>query len=253
MHAPFVDNPNPLRLGIRPVPADRWLETTAFAKELADFKKRALVDERDTVLRHSGENFSACWELLAAVEAATGQSGVDTEPDPIACATLMIEEDLCLIEEAGDGHWRFTHGCVCLPTQWLLSDKIGDTMDGVHGPVPLLNERLAAQINRFFLRLRPDKIYERFNWSLVSDPAWALKPRDRRIRVPAEERDWARIERQTFRKLPDTAAVVFTIGIHRYRIAEFDTPARAALKRAAEALPPPLSRYKGFTDQSPAT
>lgn len=246
MHTPFADDPNPLRLGFRPIPVSDWLETTAFAAELATLKHAMLRDDRSTVLRHARPDQACCDELLASIEAATGRQGDPGEADPLARAGLLVEEDLCLMEAAEDGHWRFTHGCVCIPTRWRLADKIGDTMDGIHAPVPLLNARLAHPINRFFARLRPDRLYERFNWSLVSDPAWALAPRDRKIVVPAAERDWMRVERQTFRKLPDCQAVVFTIGIHRYRIAEFDAPTSAALKRAIEAMEPALARYKGF-------
>jgi len=246
MYTPFADDPNPLRLGFQPIGASDWLETTEFATELAALKAELLQNDRETVLRHATDDMASSEELLTMVEAAVGRKGPASEPDPIARAGLLVEEDLCLMEPAEDGMWRFNHGCVCIPTRWLLADKIGDTMDGVHGPVPLLNDRLANPINRFFERLRPDRLYERFNWSLVSDPAWVLKPRDRKVVMPAAERDWARIERQTFRKLPQTGAVVFTIAIHRYRIEAFDAPTSAALKRAVDALPEELARYKGF-------
>jgi len=246
-HTPFADDPDPLKLGFRPIPVSDWLETTAFSDELAALKQTMLQDDRATVLRHARSDQGSCDELLGAVEAATGRSGDPAEADPIARAGLLVEEDLCLMEAAKDDMWRFTHGCVCIPTRWRLADKIGNTMDGVHEPVPLLNDRLANPINRFFERLRPDRLYERFNWSLVSDPSWALEPRDRKIVVPASDREWMRVERQTFRKLPASDAVVFTIGIHRYRIDEFDAPTSAALKRAIAALPEELARYKGFT------
>ena len=50
----------------------------------------------------------------------------------------------------------------------------------------------------------------------------------------------------TARAVEPARAVVFTIAIHRYRIADFDAPTSAALKRAVEALPEELARYKGF-------
>lgn len=246
MYTPFADDPNPLKLGFRPIPADAWLETTAFAAELAALKQTLLKSERGTVLRHAKAATHGCDELLTLVQSATGRAGDPEEKDPIARAGLLVEEDLCLMEAAENGMWRFMHGFVCLPTRWRLADKIGDTMEGVHDPVPMLNDRLANPINRFFDRLRPDRLYERFNWSLVSDPAWALEPRDRSITVPAEEREWMRVERQTFRKLPGSGAVVFTIGIHRYRIAAFDQSATAALRRAVDMMEPALARYKGF-------
>lgn len=246
MHTPFVDNPDPLRLGFRPIPVEDWLEETEFHKELASLKSSLLRSERETVLRHADGDRTACDELLSAIELATGRKGADAEADTLARAGRLVEEDLCLMEGAEDGMWRFTHGFVCLPTRWLLAEKIGDTMDGIHNPVPMLNRKLANPINRFFERLRPERLYERFNWSLVSDPAWVLKPQDRRVVMPAAERDWARVERQTFRKLPQSDAVVFTIGIHRYRVADFDAPTSAALKRAVAALPKELARYKGF-------
>ena len=34
MHTPFADDPNPLRLGFRPISDSDWLEATAFADEL---------------------------------------------------------------------------------------------------------------------------------------------------------------------------------------------------------------------------
>jgi hypothetical protein len=90
----------------------------------------------------------------------------------------------------------------------------------LHRPVTGFEARLLTRVERIFDNLRPDTLLERRNWSLVSSPdLYAPDPGPMRAAIPDIDPDsaanalFARVERQTLRKLPQTGAVVFTIRV----------------------------------------
>ncbi len=101
--------------------------------------------------------------------------------------------------------------------------------------------------------LKVGRIASRLNWSVLDDPAlfqptgkWRL---DGGAGISAEnagDRLYLRVERQTLRRLPDTAAVLFGIRVHCYPMAQvIDRPTRAAtLAEAVRALPTDILHYK---------
>src|SRR5262245_38223608 len=87
----------------------------------------------------------------------------DAVSAPIVRASLLVPDDLCLMEER-NGLYRLTAACVCAPSYWRLADKIGRALDGIHAPVPTLNEKLAPSMRQFFARLPDGAVFERRNW-----------------------------------------------------------------------------------------
>jgi hypothetical protein len=184
----------------------------------------------------------------------TGETWDTRSCDPLELAGRLVQEDLCLIQNGGDGP-VFTAASLCFPSRWRLLDKIGKPLAAVHGPVPLYAERLAGPVDRFMRNLKPDYIVARQNWSLLDDPAlfqpggkWQVSASSDFTAENAGSQVFLRVERQTLRRLPVTEAVLFGIRVHVYPLDQvIDRPDRAAaLASAVRALPEEIQHYKSL-------
>jgi hypothetical protein len=101
-------------------------------------------------------------------------------------------------------------------------------------------------------KLKPGRIYGRCNWFVSPTPAlrWIAErpPEEQFAHVTSENAGdtlFVRSERQTLRKLPESGAIVFTIGIY---VAPLGALSRANVARMAESLatiPEPEARRRG--------
>lgn len=93
---------------------------------------------------------------------ATGESfDVLARPlaeDAMRMVARMVQDDVAIMVEGGDGLYRLQAGSILLPGSWRLQDKLGMPLDVVHtsGGVPGYKEKLATGMNRFFSRIRPE-------------------------------------------------------------------------------------------------
>jgi hypothetical protein len=135
---------------------------------------------------------------------------------------------------------------------WKLPDKLGSSLADVHGPVPAYADELAARVDRFLDRLRPDRPVWRRNWLIHDSPELHLPapppPSDAPLEVP--DGLWLRSERQTLRRLPTTGAVLFTIRTQQVPlavVADVDAPPTVAsgMADAVDAWSPALLAYRG--------
>lgn len=144
-------------------------------------------------------------------------------------------EDLCIVQQV-DGEPMLTAGAVAFPTDWRLQEKIGLPLAAVHAPIHGYAEQLSAGVDHFIATLQPGAIFGRANWFVVADPAWRYLPDDPAVRfahVTAENAGdtlFVRCERQTLRRLPETGAVLFTIGV---AVAPLGSLSRAAVAKIA--------------------
>jgi dimethylamine monooxygenase subunit A len=157
------------------------------------------------------------------------ENSTDASLPPLVRAALLIQEDVAILVRHSDG-WRLDAGVVCFPAVWRLADKVGLSMADVHSPVPHYNTELRARVDRFLDRLEPEKSVHRRNLSLKPTHALFLPtPKSVAHRGaisvnPNGEPYWLRSERQTFRRLPGSGSILFTI---RTQLA----PARLLLDR----------------------
>ena len=174
--------------------------------------------------------------------------------DPLELAGRLVQEDLCVIDVSGPAP-VLSAAILCAPSRWRLGEKIGRPLAEVHGPVPLYAERLSAPVDRFMAALKPGKVVERLNWSVVDDGAlFQTGGRHRSGHDPsvtasnAGERLFLRVERQTLIRLPQSGSVLFAIHVHSYRLARvLAVPGAAAeLAAAVQALPESLASYKSL-------
>ena len=167
---------------------------------------------------------------------------------PLDLAGRLVQEDLCLLEAAGETY-RLIGATLCSPSRWRLAEKIGRPLAAIHAPVPGYGEALARPVDRFFAHLKPGKIVWRLNWGVLDDPAPFQPAPPPAAAITAEQAGeslWLRVERQTLRRLNATGAVVFTIRTHITPLAAaIGTPAAAAdLAAAIRAMPEAMRQYK---------
>ncbi len=175
--------------------------------------------------------------------------------DPLELAGGLVQEDLCLIDPSGPQP-VLSAAILCAPSRWRLGEKIGRLLAAVHGPVPLYADRLSGAVDRFMRALRPGKLAERVNWSVVDDDAlFQVADKHRTTRDPsitpetAASRLFLRVERQTLMRLPASGAVLFAIHVHSYPLTRVLAVPGAAqdLAAAVRAMPDEFGAYKSIS------
>jgi len=262
-----------LSMGLHRLDEHEWLEVDAHrAVELAE-KARLLDTTRETVLVTMGSGDAPSGELLdiviahlvahhdvletsgtSLVDRATGRPVDPAGRHPIEAASLLVQEDLCVLVR--DDAWRLVAACVCFPSRWWLRGKLGASLAEIHGPVPGFDHTLATPAATFFDRLGVERPVWRRNWTLLDTPELHLPSPAARRRPPEAlgadlgARLWFRVERQTLRRLPRTGAIVFTIrtSVQPLLSVVDATPGfAAALQSTLSTVSEDVARYKGWT------
>lgn len=252
-HLPFLAGPASLAPGLRPIAPEQLINPDTEAAVWLPEKRRIMRDRRAEVF---GSNLpdDMLAEAAALVTAHLPPSEEDW-PTPLETAAARVSDDLCLLQRDVDGLWRLQAGSLVAPTFWLLSDKLGQPLGGLHDPVPDANPGLVSRIARMFDALRPGQVLERFNWT-VQAGGQRFTPSSAPLKaLAAATPDEAaldvlhlRVERQTVSKLPESGLLLFTIRIVIDPLsAALSTPEHVAAFRAAwEGTGPALAAYKGW-------
>ncbi|WP_139792336.1 heme-dependent oxidative N-demethylase family protein [Henriciella litoralis] len=247
-YLPFLLGPPRVAPGLRPIAERQWLMPDSEADEWL-LAKQILMENQpdDTVL--GDIDGRAAFELLAMVGEASGLRTCEDWTNPLAMAAALVSDDLCLLERDEDGEWVLEAGAVAAPTYWRLSEQIGLTLGGLHGPVPGGDPQLARRINRIFDGLGEGKVLERFNWTVQAGNARYTPVRPDASGADPEDLH-LRVERQTIRKLPETGAVCFTIRVCLDPLLPIlrDDDLREAFEDAWIGTDRALRAYKGWDD-----
>ncbi len=237
---PYSVSPAPRLPGIAPCDMADWLHADdAYAGQMAE-RAHLLRSQRDAVLSVLPEAEEAAQELFDTVLAhlptgftraadhvlcPDGRRVPLDRSDPLATLGCIVQEDLCLMQPRGEVH-ALTGAVLCFPASWMLAEKIGKPLLGIHRPVEGYEGDLERRVQRLFHGIREDKPLWRFNALYYDDPT-LFQPRSetaRRAKVDWATAPYLRTERQCLVRLPRTQAVVFSI--HTYVV----------LREAAEAL-----------------
>ena len=228
---------------------------------------QALLAERRHWLQNEPETYSACLpESSALVEtcltlvhewgAISDQQHADLVANVEAkdwCAALgkLWEPDFLLLQSDDGGPFRLLAGSVCFPSSWSLDEKIGKSLDFIHGAVPSLNSQLGSPIQTFLSRLAPGTAWLRHNWGLCRSVELNQHPKRNLARLD-ESVDpvdvWLRVEHQALVALPRPGGVLFGIRVAMHPLDEVrkDRTASAKLARALETMPTEVATYKGL-------
>lgn len=243
---PYDGSSRPFTIGLKPIDSCEWIAPGSDLLEMLAEKDRlnceipnfVFVEEPDTRAAQS-ELAALLADHLVSTQPATyrregdrltvaGVRRVDlVSPSraPLLAAADLVADDLVLMRRDERG-WRLVAASLCFPSSWTLSEKFGRPLQQIHNPVPGFGEgtRTADVIQRIFDNLQPGQPVIRWNWSLQSDrtlykPLSSIQRDERAVARPPRFADGAasafiRVERQTLRKLPVSADIVFTIRIN---------------------------------------
>jgi hypothetical protein len=120
------------------------------------------------------------------------------------------------------------------------------------GNVPFYETKLARGMDRFFLRLRADQPFTRFNYAIdISSELFHINSHhnltaDQLERPVTLDQLHLRVERQVVQRLPKTRAVAFSIHTYVTPIAEVtkDVTVARALRTSVGSYGPELMAYK---------
>lgn len=194
-----------LAMGLRRVREVDWLQP-----EVDRVARAAAFDTYADAVQLMPEADGAGREVAAMLGVAGG----------LGDAARACWEDLCLLQPDAAGTYRLTAGAVGFSTDWRLADKMGLPLAAAHAPIHGYAEQLSSGVGHFFRTIPTGPIFGRANWFVVPTGAWRYMPADdpaqRFAHVTADNAGstlFVRCERQTLRRLPQTGAMLFTIGV----------------------------------------
>ena len=203
-------DPQTARLpGVKPVSVEDWVyKSDQYDAQMA-YRHDLLSFQKDAVFRAAEDSLEACLELRDII---CGEKGVKPliGDHPLINAASHVQEDLCVLQKQGDYH-LLTAAVMCFPSSWDFREKLGRSIDSIHGPVPEFS-KVSNTVERMLSAIRVDQPLGRANFLIYTDPE-LHQPRSEGIAKPIDPKAprYVRVERQTFRRLPETLAVIFTI------------------------------------------
>jgi dimethylamine monooxygenase subunit A len=268
-YTPYGGSARPFTIGLMPLDLARWIEPDRDRVHYLGEKRRLIVTHRDEIFAAEAETAEAQQEALDLLQAHLAEYHPELAPStadaserdapPLLRAGLLVQDDLVIMRRREDG-WHLVAGFVAFPSSWSLQEKFGRPMQAIHADVPGFGEgtRNAALLTRIFDNLQVSQPVERLNWSVnVTDDLFL--PLSKHHRPPSAEpftlaERFARVERQTLRKLPKSGDILFTIRVYVDPIAAIAHHSHAAALAASfaaqlDGLDERQTAYKGLTLQ----
>lgn len=273
-------------MGIRSLNFEDWIELDSDWTKFHERKKQRLAQENNEELWAVDPRAEdAAYETLELLvdylparyptlfeTTATGIRIIPTDEEfnttsrptpvnPMVIVANLLQDDVAIMIEDGDGQYYLRAGAILLAGFWRLKDKIHLPLYRIHtdGDVPEYKEKLQTPMDRFFTKLTPDKGVCRNNYFIQTDEdvAWshAIGPEDSdeigwytAQAATDAERLMFRSERQSLRRLPRSGGILFTIRTYFLPVkdiaAEPYVPRR--LLNGIKAWSPNVAGYKGL-------
>jgi hypothetical protein len=237
-HTPYQNGKGGVRIGLKPINTQDWLEIDDNFKNENNLKKNLLSSKRHKVFQANDNSLSAQKELLKMVTEhlkkyhseeysfkdqnifikATRESInlLDSNTPPIETASLLVQEDLILMMPK-ENKFYLEAAVLTSPSHWSLVEKFSKNLIDLHEGVPGYEEKIGSRVDEIFNKLPSDRILERLNWSIYDSPE-LFQPVGSKPEVTMKRKNiqdlHLRVERQTIRKLPGQGSIVFTIRVH---------------------------------------
>lgn len=224
-YIPIDGRPFTVSMGLRALDIAQWIEVDSNLESELGLKRDLLHKHHDQVFATLPQGEQGSRETLLLLKDYLSQNfperfpngvTVDESLHPLEAAALLVQEDLVVMSPHED-QWVLTAACVCFPSRWDLTEKVGANLHEIHGPVPHYAERIGDATNAMFGKFTQDRPVWRVNWTILDSPdlfqpSGAL--RDVARSEPQEgafgDTTYFRTERQTLRVLP-SGDVLFTI------------------------------------------
>ena len=240
---PLARGGGPLKIGLAKLDESEWLEPEP---DLA--ARAAAFDAHPESVQLTADAEAPGEELAAMLGVSKGLEG----------AARAHWEDMCLLARRGDEDiYRLIGAAVAFPTDWQPAKKMGLPLAAMHQPIDNYAEQLASPVDRFMAKLKPGGIYGRCNWFVAPTDAlrWVAEPAEQAFGhvTPdnAGETLYVRSERQTLRRLPETGAILFTIGVHVAPLGSLLPANIAFMAEALATIPANEARRRGAAHFAP--
>lgn len=180
-----------------------------------------------------------------------GQSWGLPAANDIQMLARTWEPDILLLSPDKEGRFRLRGGALCFPTGWALTEKMGQTLEVIHGIVPGLNPAIGGAIDQFLHGLKPGVAFHRDNWGISASPELNLHPM-RGVCAPTPpvhlDNLWLRVEHQALVALPRSRGILFGIRVALHRLDDpiQDPQIKNGLLRALRTMRPEMGAYKGL-------
>ncbi len=184
-------------------------------------------------------------------------------PNPLEIAAKLAMEDLnILMKNPVTGEYHLQASATLFPAGWQLQERIGYSMARLHGPVPQWKEKLGDHVNRYALqttnanaKLISNRYFdhlssrtpmERTNLFIQTTPDLFMDAPEATPNATVTPKDlMVRRERQTFRRLEKTGAVLFTVRTYMGPITNLSNGELRALRSQVMGWEDNIRRYKG--------
>jgi len=176
---------------------------------------------------------------------------------PMEYITRQTQGDFALLDQR-DGNLWMDAGMVTSQADWSLDFDIGMNFFEWHAPVPRAAEMgIFQRALKFLLNIGQDNPARRLNWTMTVNPRLDTSPEtypewgpEKRMltRGNVGERQFLRVELQSFWRLPRSNALAFPIRCYLCSLQDLATVPKwgRRLHRVIRDLPEDLAAYKGF-------
>lgn len=240
---PHARNGEKLKIGLRALGEDEWLQPEP---DLA--ARAAAFDARPEAVQITDAAEAPGAELAAMLGLSGG----------LAEAARAHWEDMCLLtRQPNEEIYRLIGAAVAFPTDWRVEHKMGLPLASMHAPIHGYAEQLATGVDRFMAKLKPGALYGRSNWFVVDNGSLCHLPGTRELFAGVTPENagtnlFARCERQTLRRLPQTGAILFTIGVYVEPLHGLPKDSIHWLAQAVRTIPPGERERRGIGAYLPA-
>ncbi|KAH7312696.1 hypothetical protein B0I35DRAFT_60549 [Stachybotrys elegans] len=175
---------------------------------------------------------------------ATGKSfptrAVEDLDQSLRIIAETVEDDFFLLHETPEGH-RSVAFVVCFASGFDPSEKLGQGLKDIHGPVPSY-DKIGPSMERFFSRLEVGRVVKRGNWAIQTHPNMFAGEGKHPTESDAKYDDMAidieqtyyRTELQALSRLPKTRAILFSFKT--YLTPMTDIKAEGSGEQLADAI-----------------
>jgi dimethylamine monooxygenase subunit A len=245
---PWMDPATRRLPGTKPLNMADWLVVDeAYAGQMA-LRDQLIAERREAVhavLPGAEAAAREVYDLILPLLPGLGfvvADGSVTRPDgvvvpldagaPLLTLGRLVQEDLCLMQEDGQGEHMLTGAILCFPAGWLLAEKLGRAMMGIHKPVVKYTEDVGRRVQRLMDMVRVGAPLWRMNAHHSDAPLFHPLSEEashrgyQAVPVVATDKPFIRSERQALIRLPVSGAVLFSI--HTYVIRRADLTAEQA-------------------------
>lgn len=166
--------------------------------------------------------------------------------NPLLELTRVVAEDFCVLHKI-DRHWTLVAGAVLFPSRWILSEKLGKSLDQIHAPVPGYESALQPYMTATFDKITSTRPVWRKNWSLHSTSDLHQPVSIHHDTAP--QNYWWRTERQTLTRSPESESILFTIRNRAEPLSWIlsRSDEARAFAETLQSMSPETIGYKGLT------